>query len=80
MSGPAYAVRIASCCGGRFHGWPPSNNDGVEYGRLKWSALMRSRVGEPAVDFCLPDSDGVVHKLCDYAGRWLLLVFHRHLG
>jgi hypothetical protein len=36
--------------------------------------------GPPAVDFELPDANGQTHRLADYAGRWLLMVFHRHLG
>lgn len=36
-------------------------------------------VGGPAVAFELPDADGRVHRLDEYRGRWLLLVFHRHL-
>lgn len=39
-----------------------------------------SLVGKPAVDFALADTEGVTHRLADYAGRWLLLVFHRHLS
>ncbi len=37
-------------------------------------------VGGPAVPFALADASGVVHRLDDYRGGWLLLVFHRHLG
>lgn len=36
--------------------------------------------GLPALPFQLPDSRGNPHRLADYQGRWLLLVFHRHLG
>jgi len=32
-----------------------------------------------APDFNAPDTDGVEHRLSDYAGRRLLLVFLRHL-
>ena len=35
--------------------------------------------GEPAADFCLPDTEGRVHRLADHRGTWLLLVLHRHL-
>ena len=35
--------------------------------------------GEPAADFHLPDTEGRRHRLADYRGSWLLLVFHRHL-
>lgn len=41
---------------------------------------MHSKIGERAVPFELPDASGVVHRLEDSAGNWLLLVFHRHLG
>ena len=37
-------------------------------------------VGKPAVPFELTDHAGRSHRQADYAGRWLLLVFHRHLG
>jgi peroxiredoxin Q/BCP len=33
-----------------------------------------------APDFELSDTEGRTHRLADYAGQWLLLVFHRHLG
>ena len=33
-----------------------------------------------AVAFELPDIHGHQHQLADYSGKWLLLVFHRHLG
>jgi peroxiredoxin len=39
-----------------------------------------NRVGKPAVPFALTDAEGQLHRLEDYRGRWLLLVFHRHLG
>ena len=35
---------------------------------------------ETAVEFELLDSTGRRHRLEDYAGSWLLLVFHRHLA
>ena len=41
---------------------------------------MTSQQGSPAVEFELKDIEGKTHRLADYAGRWLLLVFHRHLG
>jgi cytochrome oxidase Cu insertion factor (SCO1/SenC/PrrC family) len=43
-------------------------------------ARMTGKVGKPAVDFELKDASGAVHRLHDYDGHWLLLVFHRHLG
>ena len=41
---------------------------------------LRDRTGTPAVPFELTDSAGVPRRLSDHAGRWLLLVFHRHLA
>jgi peroxiredoxin len=32
-----------------------------------------------AVPFALRDTRGSLHTLEEYAGSWLLLVFHRHL-
>ena len=40
---------------------------------------MTSTVGSPAAAFTLEDTAGAVHRLEQYRGRWLLLVFHRHL-
>jgi len=40
---------------------------------------MTDRVGKTAIPFELPDQQGHVHRLEDYGGRWLLMVFHRHL-
>jgi len=36
--------------------------------------------GQPASGFALRDTTGRTHRLEDYRGHWLLLVFHRHLG
>jgi peroxiredoxin len=41
---------------------------------------MPDLTGKPAIPFSLRDSEGQLHQLGDYRGRWLLLVFHRHLG
>jgi len=41
---------------------------------------LRDLTGKPAIPFVLQDSRGESHCLADYRGRWLLLVFHRHLG
>jgi peroxiredoxin len=41
---------------------------------------MPNLTGQPALPFSLLDSTGERHQLEDYRGRWLLLVFHRHLG
>ena len=53
----------------------------------KWTTIsierensMQNRVGKPAVPFDLDDMQGQPHRLEDYRGYWLLLVFHRHLG
>ena len=37
-------------------------------------------IGNPAVAFELDDTGGRTHRMEDYAGRWLLIVFHRHLA
>jgi peroxiredoxin len=39
-----------------------------------------NRVNQPAVGFALPDAAGRIYRLADFAGSWLLMVFHRHLG
>jgi peroxiredoxin len=42
---------------------------------------MTNRLDDAAaVPFELPDANGQVRSLRDYAGEWLLLVFHRHLA
>ena len=38
------------------------------------------KVDSSAVRFKLADVDGKTHSLEQYAGHWLLLVFHRHLA
>jgi len=38
------------------------------------------RAGDLAAPFALTDADGNTVRLEDFPGRWLLLVFHRHLG
>jgi peroxiredoxin len=49
-------------------------------GRGVIQGLRGSQTGKPAIPFELPDADGRLHRLADYQGHWLLLVFHRHLG
>jgi hypothetical protein len=44
------------------------------------STTRTRRVGEAAAPFALTDTAGRLHRLDDYGGHWLLLVFHRHLG
>jgi peroxiredoxin len=39
-----------------------------------------NRAGTSAVPFDLPDTNGKPHRLEDHRGRWLLLMFHRHLA
>ena len=41
---------------------------------------MTDRTGKDAIPFSLPDAEGKVRTLEEFRGRWLLLVFHRHLG
>ena len=41
---------------------------------------MKKMTGQTAVRFNLVDNEGKQHKLEDYKGSWLLMVFHRHLG
>lgn len=41
---------------------------------------MRDLTGKPAIPFRLRDSKGRIHLLEEYRGRWLMMVFHRHLG
>ena len=42
--------------------------------------MTTSREGQPAVPYALPDTAGRTRRLEDHAGRWRLLVFHRHLA
>jgi len=37
-------------------------------------------VGVAAASFELADSEGRTVRMEDFAGAWLLLAFHRHLG
>ena len=41
---------------------------------------MINLLGKPAIPFSLHDSTGRNHSLEEFAGSWLLMVFHRHLG
>jgi len=36
--------------------------------------------GALAFDFEIKDIHGKLHRYADYKGKWLLMVFHRHLG
>jgi thioredoxin-dependent peroxiredoxin len=37
---------------------------------------MQLNIGDIAPDFAIPDQDGLVHKLSDYAGRKLVIYFY----
>ena len=37
---------------------------------------MKLNIGDKAPDFAIPDQDGIVHKLHDYAGRKLVIFFY----
>lgn len=37
---------------------------------------MKLNVGDKAPDFNLPDQDGKMHTLKDYAGKWVLIYFY----
>jgi peroxiredoxin Q/BCP len=37
---------------------------------------MTLSIGTPAPDFSLPDQDGALHSLKEYAGKWVLLYFY----
>jgi len=37
---------------------------------------MKLNIGDKAPDFAIPDQDGIVHKLADYAGRKLVIYFY----
>ena len=41
---------------------------------------MLSFAGKKALPFELKSHDGETFRLDDFRGRWLLMVFHRHLG
>ncbi|MFQ5732217.1 MAG: hypothetical protein ACE5KM_09700 [Planctomycetaceae bacterium] len=50
------------------------------FGEIVMPGETKIRVGTAAVPFQLEDAEGNSHRLEDYTGRWLLLVFHRHLA
>jgi hypothetical protein len=43
-------------------------------------AMLLNRTGEQALPFSFLDEKGNPAGLGDFRGRWLLLVFHRHLA
>ena len=49
-------------------------------GTLGQETDLHELTGKPAITFNLRDSRGTTHRLEDYRGKWLLMVFHRHLG
>ena len=61
---------------------PDPTGDLVTFRKLEFfkGYKMNTFEGKPAVPFSLADSEGKTHSLEDYKGRWLLMVFHRHLG
>lgn len=38
--------------------------------------MKKITIGKPAPDFELPDQDGIIHKLSDYLGKWVLIYFY----
>lgn len=42
---------------------------------LSSPALGAPEVGDPAPDFTLPGSDGAMHSLSDYRGRYVVIAF-----
>jgi peroxiredoxin len=57
-----------------------NSTDIVVGGVLTMTRSQGLLVGKPAVPFALADVHGNTHRLEDYRGQWLLLVFHRHLA
>ena len=49
---------------------------------VPWRRISSTMIttGQPAAPFALQDAAGQMHRLEDWRGHWLLLVFHRHLG
>ncbi len=42
--------------------------------------MLKHMIAQPAYPFHLFDMNGTLHTLPDYENKWLLMVFHRHLG
>jgi peroxiredoxin Q/BCP len=42
---------------------------------LSLGAQAAPEVGDPAPDFTLPGSDGAMHSLSDYRGRYVVIAF-----
>jgi hypothetical protein len=47
---------------------------------LRQETALQDLTGKTAIPFNLRDSRGNTHLLQEYRGKWLLMVFHRHLG
>ncbi len=62
--------------------WADSRGAGYNGGvsRTSKEVVVIDLTGKPAAPFELRDSKGRIHRLETYRGRWLLMVFHRHLG
>jgi thioredoxin-dependent peroxiredoxin len=47
---------------------------------IGWQTMSRAdnlpKIGDKAFDFKLPDAQGNMHQLSDYAGQWLVLYFY----
>jgi cytochrome oxidase Cu insertion factor (SCO1/SenC/PrrC family) len=53
---------------------------GKKYGLKPPEMKHNDLIGSPAVPFMLKDAYGRPHSFDQYRGRWLLMVFLRHLG
>lgn len=71
---PSTAAVVVQRADGGMAGQVSSHRSDLE------QSMFEQRTGRPAVDFELSDASGRSHHLSDFRGRWLLLVFHRHLG
>ena len=41
---------------------------------MKGDVMLKA--GDAAPDFSLPDQDGIMHRLADYKGKWIVLYFY----
>jgi peroxiredoxin len=48
--------------------------------KMRFGMQFSNRKGEQAPSFSLKGEDGREIRLADFAGNWLLMVFHRHLA
>jgi peroxiredoxin len=51
-----------------------------KYHQRTGQVIVQELTGLNAPEFELPDADGRPYRLADFAGKWLLLMFHRHLA